>query len=645
MSALIRLFGNLSVGTKLSFGFGLVLLFTVGVAATALHSLQLLQLRSEELRDESSIQALIMQARIDEKEFALSLDFQVAEQVHGAINELAILLGGGRSGDESSAAIKGATNAYLEQFVRYADALRVARTASLLMQDRAQSAGDSFTGVFLDQLDAINAQIDKQLLPTADGMELLERLAGLREKLIKLRDSELQFSLDGADRFRQDWEMSMSDLVSALQAQSSNLGADDVESLKAATAALADYRQAFEQFAQSRLQIAHAKASMTNETQQVADLLSSANQRQREAIEADSQHAYRQLALITLLALTLGVGAGLLIRHLILQPLNYAVELARRVASGDLGGSINSAKRQDEPGQLLNAVGDMLSSLRGLVGRIGQGVGLLNVTATDLADVIKRNSQGVEMQRQETELAAAAMRQMTATAFRVASNADEARIAMAQADSEAREGDELVRQAGSKIDQLAQEMVGCAESMQLLLNESASIGGVLDVIKSVAEQTNLLALNAAIEAARAGEHGRGFAVVADEVRGLAKRTQKSTLEIESLISRLRTVAQQASARMKGSHVLTEETVALAGQASNALARITRAVSSVEQMNQQIAGAAEQQSRVAEQVSSSMQRVREVAEDNARESIALHKSTVELQRVGGELNTAVRHFQT
>ena len=645
MPALIRLLGNLSVGTKLSFGFGLVLLFTVGVAGTAFHSLHLLQLRSEELRDESSIQALIMQARIDEKEFALSLDSQVAEQVHGTISQLAVILGGGRSGDESSSAIKEAINAYLEQFVRYADSLRLARTASLQMQDRAQSAGNSFTSVFLDQLDAINEQIDKQQLPKAEDMGMLERLAGLREKLIKLRDSELHYSLDGADRFLQDWEMSMSDLVSAMQAQSTNLGADDIESLKAATAALADYRQAFEQFAQSRLQITHAKASMQNETQRVADLLARANQQQSEAIEADSQHAYRQLALITLLALALGVGAGLLIRHLILQPLNFAVELARRVASGNLGGSINVAKREDEPGQLLDAVGDMLSSLRGLVGRIGQGVGMLNVTATGLADVIKRNSQGVEMQRQETQLAAVAMQEMTATAFRVASNAGEARIAMAQADNEAREGDELVRLAGSKIDQLAQEMVGCAESMQLLINESSSIGRVLDVIKSVAEQTNLLALNAAIEAARAGEHGRGFAVVADEVRGLAKRTQKSTLEIESLISRLRAVAQQASERMQGSHVLTEETVALAGQASYALARITRAVSSVEQMNLQIVGAAEQQTLVAEQVSTSMQRVREVAEDNARESIALQKSTVELQRVGGELNTAVQHFQT
>ncbi|WP_405045511.1 methyl-accepting chemotaxis protein [Pseudomonas extremaustralis] len=286
----------------------------------------------------------------------------------------------------------------------------------------------------------------------------------------------------------------------------------------------------------------------------------------------------------------------------------------------------------------------MLGSLRGLVGRIGQGVGLLNVTASGLADVIRRNSQGVELQRQETELAATAMQQMTATALVVAKNASEARIAMEHAERQARDGDELVRQAGSKVDRLAVEMVGCSESMQSLLNESAFIGGVLDVIKSVAEQTNLLALNAAIEAARAGEHGRGFAVVADEVRGLAKRTQKSTLEVETLISRLRTVAQQAHERMQGSHALTEEAVTLASKASQALARITKAVSSVEQMNQQIAGASEQQSVVAQQVSVSMQRVRGVAENNARESVELQRSTIELQRVGGELNDAVGHFR-
>jgi len=349
--------------------------------------------------------------------------------------------------------------------------------------------------------------------------------------------------------------------------------------------------------------------------------------------------------LITLLALALGIGASLLIRQLILQPLRQAVQLAQRVAAGDLSRALEGGTRRDELGQLLDTVGSMLGSLRSLVGRIGSGVGLLNGTAGSLVEVIERNSRGVEQQRQETEMAATAMQQMTATAQEVARNAGEASAAVAQADGQAREGDELVRQAAGKIDRLAVEMTGCAAAMQSLLTESAAIGGVLDVIKAVAEQTNLLALNAAIEAARAGEHGRGFAVVADEVRGLARRTQSSTAEIEGLIGRLRGVAQQAAERLQGSHALTDETVVLAGQASQALERITRAVSSIEQMNQQIAAAAEQQSVVAEQVSQSMARVREVAEDSARESLQLQGSTAELQQVGGELNAAVGHFRT
>ncbi|WP_419178844.1 methyl-accepting chemotaxis protein [Pseudomonas brassicacearum] len=287
----------------------------------------------------------------------------------------------------------------------------------------------------------------------------------------------------------------------------------------------------------------------------------------------------------------------------------------------------------------------MLGNLRGLVGRIDRGVGSLNGMASSLAEVTQSNSRGVEQQRQETELAATAMQQMAATAQEVARNAGDASEAVAHADEQAREGDELVRQAGGKIDHLAVEMSGCAQAMESLLVESAAIGGVLDVIKAVAEQTNLLALNAAIEAARAGEHGRGFAVVADEVRGLARRTQRSTTEIEGLIARLRSVAQHAAERLLGSHVLSDETVVLAAQASQALARITRAVSSIEQMNQQIAAAAEQQSVVAEQVSQSMTRVREVAEGSARESLQLQVSTADLQQVSGELKAAVGHFRT
>ncbi|AHL34603.1 chemotaxis protein [Pseudomonas brassicacearum] len=643
MSALSRVLGNLSVGAKLSLGFGLVLLVTLGVAATAFRSLGVLQQRGEQSRQESSIQALILRARIAEKEFALELAPQRLDQVREIIGKLSQQLDDEPASSASRATMRTAVSAYLEQFLGYADSLRRAREARLHMQALAQTAGGSFTLLFLDQLDALNVQLGQGIPPNSDQMVLLEQTAALRDKLAKLRDSELYYSLDGEERYRSDWEMSMSDLLAAMQTL--DLGEQQDESLQEASTALGDYRKAFVEFADSRKKSARNSAAMNAQTEQVSTLLAQAEEQQKQAVLDDNRSAYRQLGLITALALALGMGASLLIRQLILQPLRQAVQLAERVAAGDLSQPAPDSVRRDELGQLLSTVGSMLGNLRGLVGRIDRGVGSLNGMASSLAEVTQSNSRGVEQQRQETELAATAMQQMAATAQEVARNAGDASEAVAHADEQAREGDELVRQAGGKIDHLAVEMSGCAQAMESLLVESAAIGGVLDVIKAVAEQTNLLALNAAIEAARAGEHGRGFAVVADEVRGLARRTQRSTTEIEGLIARLRSVAQHAAERLLGSHVLSDETVVLAAQASQALARITRAVSSIEQMNQQIAAAAEQQSVVAEQVSQSMTRVREVAEGSARESLQLQVSTADLQQVSGELKAAVGHFRT
>ncbi|SCZ21118.1 methyl-accepting chemotaxis protein [Pseudomonas sp. NFACC48-1] len=639
MPVLSRVFGNLSVGAKLSLGFGLVLLVTLAVAVTAFRSLGVLQQRGEQSRQESSIQALILRARIAEKAFALDLAPQRLEQVRESIDTLNRQL----DAEPANSAVRTAAGTYLEQFLGYADSLRRAREARLRMQALAQTAGDSFTLLFLDQLDALNTRLGQGTPPSSDQMVLLEQTAALRDKLAKLRDSELYYSLDGEERYRSDWEMSMSDLLAAMQALA--LDEQQGESLQEASRALGDYRKAFLEFVDSRQQNAQSSAAMNAQTEQVSQLLTQADEQQRQAVLDDNRDANRQLGSITVLALVLGIGASLLIRQLIVQPLCQAVQLVQRVAAGDLSDPPTDSGRRDELGQLLGTVGSMLGSLRGLVGRIDRGVGSLNGMAGSLAEVTLSNSRGVEHQRQETELAAAAMQQMAATAQEVARNAGQASEAVAHADQQAREGDEWVRQASDKIDHLAVEMGGCAEAMRSLLVESAAIGGVLDVIKAVAEQTNLLALNAAIEAARAGEQGRGFAVVADEVRGLARRTQRSTTEIEGLIVRLSNVAQQAAKRLQGSHVLSDETVVLAAQASQALARITRAVSRIEQMNQQIAAAAEQQSVVAEQVSQSMTRVRDVAEGSARESLQLQASTADLQQIGGELKAAVGHFRS
>ncbi|WP_456154062.1 methyl-accepting chemotaxis protein [Pseudomonas veronii] len=456
-----------------------------------------------------------------------------------------------------------------------------------------------------------------------------------------MRDSELYYSLDGEERYSNDWELGMSDLLSAMQA----LDVQDQELLKSAGNALRDYRKAFEQFADSRHQISGSTEAMNTQIELVSGLLAQADQQQMQAIQRDSRKAYFQLGFITLLVLALGIGASMLIRNLILRPLRHAVQLTRRVAAGDLVRLPQADARSDELGQLLDTVESMVISLRGLVGRIGSGVSLFNGTADSLTEVIQPNNIGVEQQRKETEMVATAMQQMSSIAQAVAHSAGIASSAVVQADCQAREGDVLVRQAASKIDHLAAEMTDCTQAMQSLLAESTAIGGVLDVIKALAVKTNRLALNAVIEAARAGEYGRGFTVVADEVRGLAQRTQNSTAEIEGLIGRLHGGAQQAAERLQESHALTDETVILAAQASGVLTRITRAVSSIEVMNQQICAAAEQQSVVAEQVSQSVVRVREVAQGGAQESVRLQGATVELQQISAKLSATVGYFRT
>jgi methyl-accepting chemotaxis protein len=637
-----RVLGNLSVGTKLSLGFGLVLLSTLGVAATGFYALNVLEARAEKMNDVASVESLLLQAQVSVKAFGLDLAEEEARKVASLSGELVLLLEKSRAGQGDSIQ---AAKIYLAQFERYAQAQRDAREARLRMQQLAQVVGERFTVVMLDQLDAVNLLASRTQPADSVRMLQLEQASTLRDKLANLRDSELYFTLQGSTELRNAWEARVIELRSYMENLELRLEGSERESLTQARTALDEYRTAFNGYAASRDQAAESQAAMNVSADKVSALLGAARVAQVQASQSMSQWVSRLLGGIALLAVSFGIGASLLIRQLILQPLRQAVELTRRVASGDLSAQIDASGRRDELGQLLGGVGVMLDSLRGLVGRIGLGVGQLNQAADSLVQVTERTRQGVDSQREETELAATAMQQMAATAQDVARNTGLSRSAVEQASGQARNGEDLVRQATAKIGHLAEEMSGCSEAMGSLLNESAAIGKVLDVIKALAEQTNLLALNAAIEAARAGENGRGFAVVADEVRNLARRTQASTNDIAVIILQLRTVAEHADSRLQDSQTLTRESVVLAAQASQALQDIAAAVSTVEQMSQQIAAAAEQQSAVAEQVGESMQRVRAVAGQSSAASEMLEASVRGLEQVGGALNAAVGDFRT
>ncbi|MEE4662578.1 methyl-accepting chemotaxis protein [Pseudomonas alliivorans] len=353
--------------------------------------------------------------------------------------------------------------------------------------------------------------------------------------------------------------------------------------------------------------------------------------------------AVMQLLSVALVVLLIGVFAAFIITRQITVPLNDTVIAARRIAEGDLTHD-TATTRQDELGLLQNTMQHMTVSLRGLIGGIGNGITQIATAAEELSAGSEQTSAGVAQQKNEVDQVATAMNEMASTVQEVARNTEDASKAAKQASERAAHGSSVVQHATREIGQLAGEVKELGQAMQRLTEDSGKIGSVIDVIKAVAEQTNLLALNAAIEAARAGEQGRGFAVVADEVRSLAQRTQNSTTEIEALIQALQQGTSAASGLMDASLQRTEGTVVLARQAEQALVEINQSIGTIEQMSQQISASAEQQSAVTEEINRSVLSVRDIADQSAAATEQSAASTVELARLGSDLQNMVARFR-
>ena len=407
--------------------------------------------------------------------------------------------------------------------------------------------------------------------------------------------------------------------------------------------AVTAYRRAFADMLQGTQNHDQALERMHQQGNVLIDLSQKLSSLQLVKRDQDSQQAKTLLIGCAVLALLIGIMAAWAITRQIVIPLQRTLKSVEYIAAGDLTHNTQT-HRSDELGQLQQAIQRMTERLRELVGGISDGITQIASAAEELSAVTEQTSAGVNSQKVETDQVATAMHEMAATVQEVARNAEEAREAAFAADQQAREGDRVVGEAIAQIEQLALEVGHSTEAMGHLKRESDKIGSVLDVIKSVAQQTNLLALNAAIEAARAGEAGRGFAVVADEVRSLAQRTQKSTEEIEELIAGLQSGTLQVSSSMDSSRLLTNNSVELTRRAGESLGNITRTVSTIQGMNQQIAAAAEQQSAVAEEINRSVINVRDVSEQTAAASEETAASSIELARLGTHLQTLVGRFK-
>ncbi|MCM8561703.1 methyl-accepting chemotaxis protein [Pseudomonas shahriarae] len=367
----------------------------------------------------------------------------------------------------------------------------------------------------------------------------------------------------------------------------------------------------------------------------------SANQAAALAQQVFSQSRIGVIGMIALTAL-ITIGLAVLLTRSIVSPLAQSLRVAQGVASGDLTGEI-TVSGKDEPARLQQALKGMQENLRETIQRISQSSSQLASASEELSSVTEDATRGLHQQSQEIEQAATAVNQMTAAVEEVASNAVATSQASRESDRIAQHGREQVHQTVLSIESLADDVTANATQVEDLAQKVYGISKVLDVIRSIAEQTNLLALNAAIEAARAGEAGRGFAVVADEVRALAHRTQQSTQEIEQMIGGIQQGTDQAVSSMQQSNGRARATLEIAKSAGTALEEIASAFTLINERNLVIASASEQQAAVAREVDRNLMNIRDLSMQTSAGANQTSSASQELSRLAVDLNTMVARF--
>jgi methyl-accepting chemotaxis protein len=652
ISAVQGRFANLGMAKKLGIGFVLVLLLTAVVAAIGVWSLQTISQRFDGLKQMSSLNSGLLKVRLLEQEYALHGNPKTADALREGVDGLIALANQLKA--ESAANVPVMTDveqslaAYRKAFDEFVS-LSQAKDLALEMASWSVSS----VANNLDVLQAGLADDGAYTLKDSegkDGAQFIEQanqvsqvsrlmLQAMNEARVRLDQSRKGDDSAGQGKIEQASQA----LTQAEQLKTTVKDEGYQTVLNEVTGHIASFNDKLVEYTGLLEQEKTVYQQLHQRAGQVVERVDQAYIAEDQSMQTELKKNSLLIIGSSALALLVGLIAAWVITRLIVGPLRSVIRVAQQIASGDLSASVEVTRR-DEIGQLMQAMQQMGAGLSQIVSGLQAGIEQLATSAQSLSAGTEQTNLEVSNQKEETEQVATAMNQMTATVHDVARNAEEAAQAAQTADGKVESGQHVVRQSMARIEQLADSANSASSSIESLSAEIQNIGTVLGVIKSVAEQTNLLALNAAIEAARAGEQGRGFAVVADEVRALAKRTQQSTEEIERLVSALRAAAQTSVQQIQNSGELVKLAVSDALQTESALGSIAAAVSLIQQMNQQIAAAAEEQSSVAEEINRSVTSIRASADQSSLAMQGNAASSIELAQLGVELKGMVGHFR-
>ena len=498
-------------------------------------------------------------------------------------------------------------------------------------------------------------QVERGLVPK------MRLVSDIREIMLRIRTISLRMALDSnaasLPQYRSQMDTRSQDLTKKLADLNAVIDTPEVRTLyDQFQVSLRQYQQGLTQsfILADKQQIAELNKLLLvdmktvvdgsgNQLNALADYYNAQINMQGQMAELQYSRSRTMVFGFVLLAALSTVALAWLLTRSIVGPLSHAVRAAENVAQGDLTQTVE-VTGDDEVTRLLVALQSMQGSLRSTLQLIRQSAGQMAASATDLNGITDESSRSLQKQTAEIEQAATAVNEMTSAADEVARNAVSTSESTRLSNETARDGQQRVGETVSAIQALSTNIGETSSLVQNLADQSRDIGKVLDVIRSIAEQTNLLALNAAIEAARAGESGRGFAVVADEVRALAHRTQQSTLEIDQMVTAMRSGSSQALTSMRSSTQRSSETLILAEGAGGALSQITDSIDQIHQRNLVIASAAEEQAQVAKEVDRNIVNIRDLSAQSSSGAGQINGSSHELARLAVSLNEAVARFQ-